>query len=294
MDPIGGSFNLRLCTVLCSLYIATTSALPTSSAIQATTSLQSIITSFPIIYVNGGILSCGVVSGIPWITTTETLRSWYKVPFVSTATIPNGYWTTEPAPGNVVIKSFTFTDPITETEFYIGSNVTELVAETSYSPGTPTATVVSTLFDPLYTFNTIGTSYSPYGTGGVTPTGSVTISIISEAPDRKRGLERLPSPGVSLSNLQFEDKTMIRPRDVIPETDCQWNSLYGQSTPDVTSNSLTDVCSLVESVPYCFVSLQPTAAAHMPTWCSYVIQVLFSIIEIFSQVTPFLFHVNRR
>jgi hypothetical protein len=81
---------------------------------------------------------------------------------------------------------------------------------------------------------------------------------------------------------------IILERDIVDETGCQWASLFGQSPSEFTSNSLEDVCSLVETMPYCFVTIQPNDAAHMPTWCSYVIQALLSLGEIVSLVL-FLF-----
>jgi hypothetical protein len=86
----------------------------------------------------------------------------------------------------------------------------------------------------------------------------------------------------------------IRSRDTVSETDCQWAALFGQLPSDFNSNSLVDVCSLVETLPYCFVSIQPNDAAHMPTWCSYVVQALVSSGEIVSLVLPFVSQTDHR
>lgn len=251
-------------------------------------------TRFPIIYVNGGILSCGAVTGLPYLTSLEALTPWYTLEFDATVTVSN-HWTTSPSPGDIVIESYVYTAAYIQTFFYIQSTFPTIVTRASYSPGIPTATVLSTLSFP-FTYTTIGKSYFPYDTGGDTPTGAVTTQIISEAPDRKRSFQSfhvshqpelaavLPLHSIEYSNSSGQSPLLQR--DIIEETDCQWSSLYGISTPAVTSNSLEDVCNIVQSVPYCFVTLQPTAAAHMPTWCAYVIQVLLLVGSFISLVDP--------
>ena len=43
---------------------------------------------------------------------------------------------------------------------------------------------------------------------------------------------------------------------------------------DAQSNSLEGICQLVAEYPRCFISLEPTIAAYMPTWVAYLIQFL--------------------
>jgi hypothetical protein len=70
-----------------------------------------------ILYVNGGVLSCEVLTGVPFMTSTATLGPWHTIPFVATTTVSD-YWTTTPAQGDVVIESFTYTAAVGDVLLY--------------------------------------------------------------------------------------------------------------------------------------------------------------------------------
>jgi hypothetical protein len=74
-------FKLSLCTVLLQFTIWTTTVgLPTTSTIPTNlTSSQTYSTNYPILYVNGGVLSCEVLTGVPFMTSTATLGPWYTI-----------------------------------------------------------------------------------------------------------------------------------------------------------------------------------------------------------------------